>query len=198
MAGTSARNVAVGKPNLAVSGGVLVAPVGTARPDSYNGPYDSGYVSVGYVSDEGVTESSERSTEEIRAWGGTKVRTVQTEFGTTLSLTLIESRNADALRLVFGDDNVTASGGEITIKRNEKVLPHRQFIIDMLDGENSRHLDIGYGQVTEVGDITYVDGEAISYELTISCDPDDAGDTLVERVAVEGDGDDEGDESGEG
>ena len=193
MAGTSAANVAVGKPNLAVSGGVLVAPLGTERPTSFDGPYDSAYVSVGYVSDEGVTESSERSTEEIRAWGGTKVRTVQTEFGTTLSLTLIESRNADTLKLVFGEDNVTSSNGEITIKRNEKVLPHRQFIIDMLDGDNSRHLDVGYGQVTEVGDISYVDGEAISYELTISCDPDDNGDTLIERVAVDEGGDDEGD-----
>src|SRR5699024_8041079 len=67
------------------------------------------------------------------------------------------------------------------------------FIIDMLDGDNSRHLDVGYGQVTEVGDISYVDGEAISYELTISCDPDDNGDTLIERVAVDAGGDGEGD-----
>jgi len=186
MAGTSSKNVAVGKPNLAVSGGLLVAPTGTERPTTYAGPYDAAYVSVGYVSTDGVVETSERSTEEIRAWGGQKVRTVQTEFGTTLALTLIESRNAEALKLVFGDDNVdTSTAGEIVIKRNEKVLPHRQFIIDMLDGENSRHLDVGYGQVTEVGDISYVDGEAISYELTISCDPDDNGDTLVERVAVD-------------
>lgn len=186
MAGTSSKNVAVGKPNLAVSGGLLVAPTGTERPATHAGPYDAAYVSVGYVSTDGVVETSERSTEEIRAWGGQKIRTVQTEFGTTLALTLIESRNAEALKLVFGDDNVdTSTAGEIVIKRNEKVLPHRQFIIDMLDGENSRHLDVGYGQVTEVGDISYVDGEAISYELTISCDPDDNGDTLVERVAVE-------------
>src|SRR5699024_11053167 len=102
MAGTSSRNVAVGKPNLAVSAGVRTAPVGTARPTGVGGPYDSAYVSVGYVSDEGVTESSERSAEEIRARGGTTVRTVQTEFGTTLSLPLIESRNADTLKFVFG------------------------------------------------------------------------------------------------
>lgn len=185
MAGTSAANVSVGKPNLAVSGGVLVAPVGTERPTTHAGPYDPAYVSPGYVSTDGVTETSERSTEEIRAWGGQKIRTVQTEFGTTLSLTLIESRNAEALKLVFGEDNVSEATGEFVIKRNEKVLPYRQFIIDMLDGENGRHLDVGRGQVTEVGDITYVDGEAISYELTISCDPDDNGDTLIERVASE-------------
>ena len=182
---TSSRNVAVGKPDLAVSGGLLVAPLGTPRPTSHTDAFDAAYVSAGYLSADGVTESSERSTEVIRAWGGDKVRTVQTEYGTTLSLTLIESRRAEALRLVFGDDNVAVEGGTVTVKRNSRVLPHRQFIIAMLDGEESSHLDIGYGQVTEVGDITYVDGEAISYELTISCDPDDNGDTLLERKAAD-------------
>ena len=182
---TSSRNVAVGKPDLAVSGGLLVAPLGTPRPTSHTDAFDAAYVSAGYLSADGVTESSERSTEVIRAWGGDKVRTVQTEYGTTLSLTLIESRRAEALRLVFGDDNVVVDNGTVTVKRNSKVLPHRQFIIAMLDGENSSHLDVGYGQVTEVGDITYVDGEAISYELPISCDPDDNGDTLLERKAAD-------------
>ena len=182
----SARNVAVGKPQ--ATGGVLVAPTGTERPTTYAGPYDAAYVSLGYVGEDGVTETSERSTEEIRAWGGDKVRTVQTEFGTTISFTLIESRNAEALKFVFGEDNVEVAADEITVKRNSKVLPHVQLLIDMLDGENSRHLDAGYAQVTEVGDITYVDGEAISYEVTVSCDPDDNGDTLIERVQVGGSG----------
>ena len=182
---TSSRNVAVGKPDLAVSGGLLVAPLGTPRPTSHTDAFDAAYVSAGYLSTDGVVESSERATEVIRALGGDKVRTVQTEYGTTLTLTLIESRRAEALQLVFGDDNVVVENGTVTVKRNSKVLPHRQFIIAMLDGEESSHLDVGYGQVTEVGDITYVDGEAISYELTISCDPDDNGDTLLERKAAD-------------
>lgn len=184
----TASNVAVGKPNLAVSGGILVAPIGSTRPVNYGDPYDAAYVSVGYVSTDGVVETSERATEVIRAWGGDKVRTVQTEFGTTISFTVIESRNAETLKLAFGPDNVTVDEltGSVEVKRNSKTLPYQQFVIDMLDGENSRHLDIGRGQVTEVGDISYVDGEAISYELTVSCDPDDNGDTLIERIQLDG------------
>src|SRR5699024_8975532 len=156
MAGTSSKNVAVGKPTLAVSGGLLGAPTGTERPTTYAGPYDAADVSVSYLPTDGGIGTSERSSVEIRPRGGQKVRTPQTELVSNLALTLIESRNAEALKLVFGDDNVdTCTAGEIVIKRNEKVLPHRQFIIDMLDGENSRHLDVGYGQVTEVGDISY-------------------------------------------
>ena len=193
---TSSRNVAVGKPDLAVSGGLLVAPLGTARPTSHSDAFDAAYKSAGYLSTDGVTESSERATEVIRGGGGDTGRTVKPEHGTTLALTLIEARRAEARRLVFGDDNVVVEGGTVTVKRNSKVLPHRQFIIAMLDGDNSSHLDVGYGQVTEVGDITYVDGEAISYELTISCDPDDNGDTLIERKASD-EADDE-DAEGEG
>ena len=193
MAGTSARNVAVGKPNLEVSGGILVAPTGSTRPEDAETLLDEAYVPLGYVGEDGVTETSERSTEVIRAWGGVKVRTVQTEYGCSVSLTLIESRRAETLRTVFGDDNVVVAGGVITVKRNEKVLPHRQWVIDMKDGENARRLDIVYGQITEVGDISYVDGEAISYEVTISCDPDDNGDSLVEYLTdPEGDGSVEG------
>lgn len=182
MAGTSARNVAVGKPNLEVSGGILAAPLGSVRPTDAETALDVAYQTQGYVGEDGVTETSERSTEVIRAWGGVKVRTVQTEYDCSVSLTLIESRRAETLRTVFGDENVVVAGGVITVKRNEKVLPHRQWVIDMKDGDHARRLDIGYGQVTEVGDITYVDGEAISYEVTISCDPDDEGDSLVEYL----------------
>ena len=193
MAGTSARNVAVGRPNLEVSGGILVAPTGSARPEDAETALDAAYVPLGYVGEDGVTETSERSTEVIRAWGGVKVRTVQTEYGCSISLTLIESRRAETLRAVFGEENVSVGAGGITVKRNEKVLPHRQWVIDMKDGEHARRLDVGYGQITEVGDITYVDGEAISYEVTISCDPDDNGDSLIEYLSVA-----EGDEPGEG
>lgn len=182
MAGTSSRNVAVGKPNLEVSGGILAAPVGSTRPTDAETALDPAYETQGYVGEDGVTETSERSTEVIRAWGGVKVRTVQTEYGCSVTLSLIESRRASTLRTVFGDSNVVVAGGNITVKRNETPLPHRQYVIDMKDGDNARRLDIGYGQVTEVGDVTYVDGEAISYEITISCDPDDNGDSMVEYL----------------
>lgn len=199
MAGeTASKNVSVGKPNLKVSGGILRAPLGTERPMDPDSPLESDYNSAGYIGEDGVSESSERSTEDIRAWGGIKVRTVQTEYGTTLSFTFIESRRALVLKSVFGEENVSVDPkGFIKIRRNEAALESAQWVVDMKDGDRgARRLDIGNGQITEVGDITYVDGEAISYEVTMSCDPDDNGDTLIEYVTdpdfEAGDGDDSG------
>ena len=197
MAGeTASKNVSVGKPNLKVSGGILRAMLGTERPTDPDSPLESDYKSAGYIGEDGVSESSERSTEDIRAWGGVKVRTVQTEYGTTLSFTFIESRRALVLKSVFGEENVTVDPkGFIKVRRNEAPLGSAQWVVDMKDGDRgARRLDIGNGQITEIGDISYVDGEAISYEVTMSCDPDDNGDTLVEYVTdpdfVPGDGGD--------
>lgn len=185
MAGvTASANVSVGKPNLKVSGGILRAPLGSERPTDPDSALDAAYESAGYVGEDGVSESSERSTEDIRAWGGIKVRTVQTEYGTTLTFTFIESRRALVLKAVFGEENVTIDPkGFIKVRRNETPLESAQWVVDMKDGDRgARRLDVGNGQITEVGDISYVDGEAISYEVTMSCDPDDNGDTLIEYV----------------
>lgn len=185
MAGvTSAKNVSVGKPNLKVSGGVLKAPLGATRPVDPDSPLESDYESAGYIGEDGVKESSERSTEDIKAWGGIKVRTVQTEYGTTISFTFIESRRALVLKSVFGEDNVIVDPkGFIKVLRNADPLGNAQWVFDMKDGDRgARRLDVGNGQITEVGDISYVDGEAISYEVTMSCDPDDEGNTLVEYI----------------
>jgi hypothetical protein len=204
MAGvTASANVSVGKPNLKVSGGILRAPLGSERPTDPDSPLVAAYESAGYVGEDGVSESSERSTEDIRAWGGIKVRTVQTEYGTTLTFTFIESRRALVLKAVFGEDNVEIDPkGFIKVRRNETPLESAQWVVDMKDGDRgARRLDIGNGQITEVGDITYVDGEAISYEVTMSCDPDDNGDTLIEYVTDPdfqgGDDGNDGGDSGE-
>lgn len=179
----TASNVIVGKPNLEVSGGLLSAPLGTPRPTDATTALDAAYQDNGYVSDAGAAITNDRSTEDIFAWGGVKVRSVQTTYSASVTITLIESKAATTLRTVFGNENVTVdASGNISVKWNEKVLPHQQFVIDMKDGDNARRLDIGNGQVVSVGDVTYVDGEAIAYELTISCDPDENGDVILEYL----------------
>lgn len=201
MALVNSNNVAVGKPNFDVSGGVLAAPLGTELPDSFNGTFNEALKSIGYVSEDGVTESSNMSTDDIKAWGGVKVRTVQTEYAPTLQFTLLESTNGDALRFVFGEKNVTTEGGVLKVRRNARAKDRLALVLPMLDGENARMLVVPRAQVTEVGDITYVDSEAISYEVTVTCDPDDNNDNLLEYIEVpEGNDDDdegEGEEPGE-
>lgn len=187
---TSVENVAVGSPDKSVSGGILVAPLGTARPDGPGSAFAEAYESVGYVGADGVTESNTRSVEPIRDWNGDLIRNVQTEHDATLTFMLIESRRAATLKRVFGADNVEVDEitGNVTVRRNSKVLDTEQWIFAMKDENRGRILDVGRGQPTEIGDVSYLPGEAIAYEVTLSLYPDENEDVLVEYIEGVGTG----------
>lgn len=168
-------NVSVGKPKIA--GAIYRAPLGTALPTSATDTLNEAFVSQGYVSEDGVTNSNTASTEQIKAWGGDIVLTPQTEKPDNFTLTLIESLNPDVQATVYGDDNVsgTLTAG-ISIRANSTELPHSAWVFDMVlrDGVLKR-IVIADGQVNEVGDIVYKDNEAIAYPLTIAAFPGGTG-----------------------
>ena len=56
-----------GKPK-AVSGAIYVAPVGTALPTDATTSLNASFKSVGYISDEGITNAYSISSEETKSW----------------------------------------------------------------------------------------------------------------------------------
>lgn len=175
----TASNVVAGKP--LATGGVLIAPTGTALPTDVTTALNAAFKAAGYVGEDGLTETIERSSESIRAWGGDTVKRVQTEFEVTYSLTFIESLNSEVLKTVFGDANVvttaaTASTGTLqAVKINSAELPEKEFVFEIRDGAAKVRVVIPRGKVTEVGETTYSDGEVIGYEVTITALPDASG-----------------------
>ena len=70
-----ATNVSAGKPK--VGGAIFTAPVGTALPTTALESLDPAFVGLGYVSDDGLTNSTAMETEKIKAWGGDTVLVIQ-------------------------------------------------------------------------------------------------------------------------
>lgn len=180
----SSDHVGIGKPNLKVSGGILRAPRGTARPTDASTPYDKAYLSMGYIGEDGVTLSAERDSDPLKVWGQVVVRRAQTSYEASLTFTLVESRRADTLKAIAGEKNVEVKGNTIVVHGNEQELPIGQWGIDMLDQGLARRIDIGNAQITEIGDISYTDGDLIGYEITLSCYPDENGDAYLELIEV--------------
>ena len=65
----------VGVP-LTATGGVAAGPTGSTLPTDATTVLPAGIEALGLVGDEGVSLTRERSTDDIRAWGGQIVRTV--------------------------------------------------------------------------------------------------------------------------
>lgn len=180
-------NVTAAKPK--VGGGIYSAPLGTTLPTDATTALNVAFKNLGYVSEDGVTNSDERSTDDIKAWGGDTVNTVQTEKKDTFTYTLIEALNVDVLKEVYGDSNVSgelATG--ITIKSNSTQLSPHSIVIETVLTDNAlKRIVLPNAKVTEVGEITYGDSDNVGYETTVTCYPDEHGNTHYEYIIRKGD-----------
>lgn len=177
----SSSNVSAGKPK--VTGAIFIAPVGTTLPTDSTTALATAFVELGYASDAGVVNSESRETETIKAWGGDTVLKPFTGKEDTFKFTLIEALNVNALKLVYGDSNVTGDlTNGISIKSAAEDLDYHSFVIEMVLNGAIKRIVIPSAKVTEVGDITYADGEAIGYDTTLSAVPDAAGGTHYEYI----------------
>lgn len=170
----NATNVTNAKAGL--TGPIYWAPLGTTLPTSVETQLDAAFKALGFVSDDGVTNDNSPESDEVKAWGGYTVLNMQTERPDTFGFTLLEALNVDLLKVIYGSDNVTDASGEIVIKATADDMAHGAWVIDSIlqDGKKER-IVIPNAAVSELGTITRVDSEPISYELTIKAVPDTDG-----------------------
>src|SRR5690625_41877 len=183
---SNAKNVTTAKPK--VGGAVYTAPIGTTLPTDATSELDSEFKGLGYISEDGMTNENTPESENIKAWGGDTVANVQTSKEDRFTYTLIEALNVNVLKQVFGEDNVTGDlETGITIKSNNKELQEHVVVIDMvLRGNVLKRIVIPAGKVAEIGEIEYTDDNAVGYETTLECIPDEEGNTHYEYIQKAG------------
>lgn len=177
-----ASNVTAAKPK--VGGAVHVAPVGTALPTSTGTALNDAFKALGYISEDGLTNSNSPESESIKAWGGDTVLTLMTGREDTFAFSLIEALSDEVLKVVYGDDKVSGSIAEgIAVSAGAEDLPDHAYVIDMILRDNTaKRIVIPRGRVTEIGEITYSDSAEVGYDITISAAADDNGNTHYEYI----------------
>lgn len=168
-----AKNVTTAKPK--IGGAVYSAPLGTTLPTDAVTKLPDTFKGLGYISDDGLVNTNSGKAETIKAWGGAVVNSTQTEKEDTFQYTLLEATNVEVLKEVYGPDNVKGTlDTMIVIKANAVELQEHVLVFDMvLKNGNLKRIIIPNGKVSEIGDITYSDGDAVGYETTLSAIPDD-------------------------
>ena len=167
-----------------VGGSIYSAPIGTALPTDATTALNAAFKCLGYVSDDGVQNSDDRKTTDIKSWGGDIVNSVQTEKTDTFKYTLIEALNVDVLKEIYGGSNVTGDlDTGITVKSNSTELDEHVIVIEMVLRNNVlKRIVLPSAKVTDVGEIKYKDGDNVGYETTVTCFPDDNSNTHYEYI----------------
>lgn len=177
-------NVSTGKPK--IGGAIFVAPKGTAVPVDATTALAAAFVNLGYVSEDGLTNTIATDTNDTKAWGGDTVLTQQTSYKETFSFGLIEIKEA-ALAQYYGPENISVDGsGNITVHHNSKELPEQVAVIEtvLADGRIKRTVIEKAKMSDRSGDITYTDGDPITYPIVWDAKPNTAGDTAVDYIAA--------------
>lgn len=178
----TAGNVSAGKPK--VGGAVFRAPLGTTLPTDAKTALNEAFKNLGYCSSDGMKNNNTAESENIKAWGGDTVLNIQTSKDDTFAFTLIEALNVEVLKAVYGDSNVTGSLAEgITVKANGAEQEECCWVIDMtLKGGVLKRVVLPSAKISEVGEISYGDENAIGYPTTLICTPDADGNTHYEYL----------------
>jgi hypothetical protein len=148
-----------------ITGTISVAPATATAPTDADDVLDTDFADLGYVSDDGVTEKRDRSSDTIKGWqNGDVVRELVTEANLTYEFTLLQT-NPDTVGLYYGAA-VDPADGSLT------VVPaatggRKSYVLDVVDGDELIRTYVPQGEITEVGDMVYANGEAIGYHVTV-------------------------------
>lgn len=179
---SNTANVTSSKPKL--GGAAYCAPIGTSLPENTTGELAAAFKGLGYISEDGLTNSNTATSEQIKAWGGDVVLDTQTEKPDTFKFKLIEALNVDVLKFVYGDSNVTGTlETGIALSASSAEAVECSLVFEMVLKNNvAKRIVVPRAKITSVGEINYGDASAVGYEVTVSAYADADGNTHYEYI----------------
>lgn len=185
MAGINANQVYLPSPDQsATTGAVASAPTNTAAPSDARTVLPQAWTSGGYVDENGVSMSINRTVTAIRDWSLANVRKALTEFDGLIAGSFLQMSEFEA-KAMLGENNVTAvaasrtAGNKLTLNIGAELPEIKSYVFSMKDGERRVRIYVPRGQITELpSEIAFTPGAANVWPWQMSCYDDGTGHSI--------------------
>lgn len=140
--------------------------------------------SLGYISEDGVTITTDTDTDDKTDWSGVTIVSPMTSYAESIKVTFLEARDT-VLKTVYGDVNVSTESGTTTVRHNKNFTGSHLFIFDAVVSDTKvKRVVIPNGVIAERDDMEMNNSDLAGYAPTIKCLPSDffEGDCIREYI----------------
>lgn len=163
----NADNIAIVRP--VVNGAAWVADSTATTPTNATDAL-TGFQSLGWLSEDGISMSVNKDTEDLKGFGGDTALTLTTSHDVEFTFKPMEWNDVVAKEL-FGQDATAAS-----VEVNADELPTRKYVFDMRGRGNTLiRVVVPNCQITSFGEFAFKHNEPMAAEFTLKALPDASG-----------------------
>lgn len=168
-----------------VGGYAYWAPAGTTLPTDSATALPSAYKLLGYLSDDGLTNTTDTDTTEIKDANGATVMKIITSYAESYQFALLEVLRAESAKLRYNSDAVTGTDKSMTIKHQMPSDEDFVLVFEIaMSGDVKDRLVIGNATRAEFGDRQVHAGDPQVYDITVSANDMGFGVTAIEYVGI--------------
>ncbi|MGP3708487.1 hypothetical protein [Gordonia paraffinivorans] len=171
------------------------APLGTPLPTDVvesASDLDPAFEDQGTAAVDGLSVGITRTSNTVKDFDGGDYIDVQTEYGTSFKIKLLDVDAEAVKKTVFGDANVTvtpAAGGKgarYHVEHNPDQLPISSHVFATKSGSKYKTWVIQKGRVSELAEFKTESQDATGFELTIRAFRNDNGNFVEEYGDTDG------------
>lgn len=168
-----------------VGGYAYWAPAGTTLPTDSATALPSAYKLLGYLSEDGLTNTTDTDATEIKDANGTTVMKIITSYAESYQFALLEVLRAESAKLRYNSDAVTGADKSMTIKHQMPSDEDFVLVFEIaMSGDVKDRLVIGNATRAEFGDRQVHAGDPQVYDITVSANDMGSGVTAIEYVGI--------------
>lgn len=168
-----------------VGGYAYWAPAGTTLPTDSATALPAEYKLLGYLSEDGLTNTTDTDTAEIKDANGTTVMKIITSYAESYQFALLEVLRAESAKLRYNSDAVTGTDKSMTIKHQMPSDEDFVLVFEIaMSGDVKDRLVIGNATRAEFGDRQVHAGDPQVYDITVSANDMGNGVTAIEYIGI--------------